>query len=493
MKSCLSIVIGLLLCLGNGTACGALPPGQLAFHPGHVRFTLEQLSLPQHEHMGLAGINYLLDIKPWFYAGLGVYGAVTGKRGGFFTGGIETGVRKRLGHDWLVDAGMFVGGGGGGAAPQGGGLMLRPHVGVAYDTRYGRIGANLSWVKFPNGAIDSKQVALSYELPVHALFAGGWLRDDGRTPSPGGIELRSAAREFSLVAQTYLLPAGTRGRSGTVQDRNMKLLGIQWNRYLDRHTYLKLETSGAGGGNSDGYAQLLLGAGHRFDLSRRNTLRLEAGLGAAGGGNVDTGGGVIANAGVGVQHRFDNGLLLGLNAGYIAAPGGEFKAATVGVNLGYAYGVPRMPPPDVVRSSYHTYGPRYWRLRAAHQSYLPRGDTSRKGSTVPDHRRIDLIGIQADRMVGRHLYVTGQALGAYRGGAGGYATGLLGAGYILPWWKNSRLELNVEGLVGVGGGGGLAVGGGLITQATAGLNYRISETTGVQLTYGYVGAPQGHF
>ncbi len=482
----------LLLLAGASATQAALPPGKLAFRPGHVRFTAENLTLPHNEHMGLAGIHYLLDVKPWFYAGMGAYGAVSGKRGGFFVGGIEAGLRKRLHHHWLIDGGLFIGGGGGGAAPQGGGLMVRPHAGILYETRYGRFGAGVSWVKFPNGAIDSKQVVLSYEHPIHPLFAGGWLRDDGRAPAPGGTELRSAPREFFLATQSFRPAHGTLRRSGAPQNQNMALLGIQWNHYRDDHSYLKLETAGAGTGGSDGYAQVLFGAGRRFDLGHGNALKLEAGIGAGGGGDVDTGGGVIANAGIGVQHRFRNNLLLGLQAGYITAPGGDFKATTVNLNLGYAYGAPKMPGAGVTRSSYNSFHPSHWRVRAVHQSYSPRGDVRRKGGQA-DHRRIDLIGVQADRMISKHVYLTGQALGAYRGGAGGYAVGYVGAGYILPWWKNSRLEFDLEGLMGVGGGGGLAVGGGLVTQATAGVSYRFNESSAIQLSLGRVQATGGHF
>jgi len=69
----------------------------------------------------------------------------------------------------------------------------------------------------------------------------------------------------------------------------------------------------------------------------------------------------------------------------------------------------------------------------------------------------------------------------------------VGGGVIYPLWKQSRLFFNAEGLVGAAGGGGIAVGDGLITQASAGVGYRINKTYDVMLSYGKTQASQGSF
>jgi hypothetical protein len=57
--------------------------------------------------MGLGELSYLANVSPSIYAGLSAYGALSGERGGFFTGGLEVGTGVRYGRV-LVDAGLFV-------------------------------------------------------------------------------------------------------------------------------------------------------------------------------------------------------------------------------------------------------------------------------------------------------------------------------------------------------------------------------------------------
>ena len=46
--------------------------------------------------MGLYSIGAYDDLTPWLYGGITLYGAATGRRGGFFTGGYTLGVDRQL-------------------------------------------------------------------------------------------------------------------------------------------------------------------------------------------------------------------------------------------------------------------------------------------------------------------------------------------------------------------------------------------------------------
>lgn len=458
--------------------------------PSLVRATYEQIDLPDNETMGLLGTNYLLHLNRNIYAGLGIYSAVSGKRGGFFTGGLEAGFKTKMGKLWELDAGLFVGGGGGGAAPQGGGLMIRPHVGLQYKTAIGKIGLQFSQVDFPDGDIKSKQLSLSYEKAFTTLFSPHWLQEkrvssyDHQTIR----KLRPATQDLSAIIQSYNLPVGTLNVDGQVQDKNMSLVGIEWDYFLNDTTFFRLQPLGALGGDSDGYASLLMGLGYRYKLTNNTSVKVAASIGASGGGRLSTGGGFTADAAVNLQHHFNNGLLIGLRAGVVGAPDGDFEAKSLGLLVGYSDQAPsnrKFTAADVK--------PRHWRLRATHQTYRPRGDTSRKFSTTPDTRNVHLFGLQTDLFINNNVYLSGQAIGAYDGGAGGYAAGLVGAGYVTPLWKNSRLLLNTELLVGAAGGGGLAVGDGLVSQAMVGLGYRTSRASSLHASYGRIKSHNGHF
>jgi hypothetical protein len=66
------------------------------------------------------------------YLGPSIYSAVTGKRGGFFTGGLTGGILIPITKKTDLDIGIFAGGGGGTSAPDGDGLMFKTYAGVLY-------------------------------------------------------------------------------------------------------------------------------------------------------------------------------------------------------------------------------------------------------------------------------------------------------------------------------------------------------------------------
>ena len=143
-----------------------------------LRFSFEEIDMPDAgEQMGLYSIGAYDQLNPWLYGGITLYGAATGSRGGFFTGGYTLGVEHQLIDNLNIDAGGYVGAGGGGAAAQGGGLMIRPHIGLKYDFGSSSLGLNYSYVDFPNGDISSDAIALSLDIPFTSPILN-W-EDDG--------------------------------------------------------------------------------------------------------------------------------------------------------------------------------------------------------------------------------------------------------------------------------------------------------------------------
>ena len=87
-----------------------------------LRVSFEEIDMPdESEQMGLYGIGAYERFNPWLYGGITAYGAATGRRGGFFTGGYTLGMQSKLTDNWILDVGGYAGAGGGGAAPDGGG------------------------------------------------------------------------------------------------------------------------------------------------------------------------------------------------------------------------------------------------------------------------------------------------------------------------------------------------------------------------------------
>ncbi len=60
-----------------------------------LRFSFEEIDMPDAgEYMGLYGIGAYEKLNPWLYGGITAYGAASGRRGGFFTGGYTLGVER---------------------------------------------------------------------------------------------------------------------------------------------------------------------------------------------------------------------------------------------------------------------------------------------------------------------------------------------------------------------------------------------------------------
>jgi len=441
-------------------------------HNGSLSLGYETLTLPADERMGLAGMSFLLqhtvNQSLQTYGGLTAYGAMSGRRGGFFTGGFSGGLRLPIVARLSADAGLFVGGGGGGAAPQGGGLMLRPHAGIDVELNEWRWGLQWSRVRFPNGNIDSDQWSLSLTRPLQFHMQAGW-PDETQQPATATSPSRhyaSATRRLSMNEWNYY-PLDNSRDTGDNPAKTMRLLGvaIEFQRQQRPHHYLSLQTAGAWDGNADGYAEVLWAYGGRYALSQRLVWRAELALGAGGGGAVATGGGLLGRVTTALDYAINDTLQTTLLLGRVTAPQGDFSADVFGLQLAYRYGVP------MFSNNINTHdrnrpgiGIQRWRLRGAYQAY---DGSRRKDQGNADERGVDLLGSKIDLMLSRDLYITGQALSACDGGAGGYAVGQFGAG-----WRHAlgrTLYANTELLLGAAGGGGIDVGGGLLMQAMVGI------------------------
>lgn len=465
--------------------------GEVALRPVPTtwRVTSETWRLPGSETMGMVGANLLFDVSEQVRLGVGSYGAVRGDRGGFITLGVAGEARQRLSSSWLGHAGLFVGAGGGrgGVELAGGGLMVRSDIGLIYETGgYGNVGFGVSHVTFPSGVIRSAQPYVLYEYTFHSLLGrrGMALPSRGQTASAG---LSSRAQEFSLVTRTYRIPDSVLQDDGRPQHDSMRLLGVEWLSYLDDRWFVKLEADGAMGGNSAGYMQILAGGGYRLPITRQAALKAYAAAGAAGGGNVDTGGGLLFDAGLAWQQQLTRRTALELAVSEVRAPSRSFKAHSLALKLNYRFGLPAAVGADPVA----------WpalagleavplRVRVANQTYVKGRANWRNGD--PD-QSVRNLGVQLDYFVSPHWYLTGQGLAAYGGKAGAYMTGQIGAG--TQWPITDRWFAEGEALVGAAGGGGLAMGDGLVGQVNAGVGYRLSKSLSVMATAGQISALRG--
>lgn len=493
-------VLGALCAVGftgawaQATAPAAEAEAVLPTTPMSVSLTQETWRLPASETMGMTGASLWWGASEDVKLGVATYGATRGQRGGFITLGVAGELQHRWSPAWLSTVGVFVGAGGGrgGQALAGGGLMLRTDVGLGYDLpRGGRVGAGVSHVRFPDGTISSTQPYVRYDYSFHSLWAGG------RTPpglsrsaaSAGAGPLALGSQEFALVARDVRVSAP----AGASADTHIQLMGVEWTADLDPHWFVKVGADGAMGGQSSGYMQILAGGGYRLPLWQGGTLKLHAAAGPAGGGAVDTRGGLIWDAGVALQQRVSRNDSLELAWGKVGNLSGQFKGDALGLKWVHHFATPQVGAEPVRVSALEGLEAHHLRVRLAQQTYMKAAAGWR--NSYPD-LNVDNMGVQLDYFLSppaqsNQWFVTGQGLAAYKGQAGAYMTGLVGLGtqrnFGSAWFAES------EALVGAAGGGGLATGGGLVGQINVGLGYRLSKQLSVMGTAGTMAAFRGDF
>ncbi len=450
-------------------AAGPLLAGDPQALPLRTTLRVENLKLPGDEAMGLVGLSTTAQFGG-FYVGPGLYGAARGERGGLFTFGLEGGYRARpfgsLPLEW--DAGLFIGGGGGASAPQGGGLMLRPHAGLALTLGRVRLGAELSEVRFPSGAISSSQVAFSLAFTTDRLWTPAW---DGSFLDSARWEGRS----LTLDALKVDPGASARTRSGRLQPA-FDLAGVGFTMELGEPFFRFGTASGAARGDSSGYAQALGGIGLQTQVLGPLGLELRAGVGLGGGGDVDTGGGFLVS-GEGALFARILGWQASAGYGFLRAPGGTFQGRTLTLRLAHRFSIPIPRPEGEPLGAFDLTD---WRVGSG---LLVLRDAPRQNG---GSGTVQMMTLRADRLLTRGFYVSAEAGSATGGGAGGFSTGLGGLGWQTPAFARQRLFL--EAAAGAGGGGGLRTGGGLLTSFRGGWRVALPLGLGLEASAGRVRA-----
>lgn len=447
-----------------------------------LRMNYETLDFGVDERLGLAGVHFLSEVYPDWYMGPSAFGALAGDRGGFFTGGFSVVTQRSVAPNWYVDAGLFLGGGGGGAAPVGSGQMIRPHLGISYDFGDLVLHGAASYVSFPDGEIDSRQLSLGLGIPLEVIYGDASHSGQSIVGKPlAGFVRRNS--DWMVTWAEYHPDNSTMTTADVPSHTLLQRIGFEYRYHFCGSGYFFAETGGAVGGSYDGYAELLAGAGYRLSLTRRLRSTASLALGGAGGGGVDTQGGLTGKLRLGLDYSLSQNLTFGLEAGRLESEG-SFDADFYGLNLGYRMG--RVAQGEAQQP--WLYGGVHlskWRLSAVHHTML---SVARKDGTERD---LGLIGLKIERFTDSPVFLTGQAYAADAGGAGGYAVGLIGAGAELPLLRDNSLRLSLELTGGAAGGGGVDVGDGAITQTVVGLTWRPRPQIGLRMEVGRGRAVQG--
>lgn len=458
--------------------------------PGFFRFSFDDVKMPNNlQHMGLFGINYFADLTPNLYAGIGAYGAVTGTQGGLFALGFAGGLHHEFMPHWWGDVGMFLGGGGGKSSLVGGGLMLRPYVGIAYAWQWARVGVHYSYVTFPDGQIHGSQIGLDMDIPWDFYYtdpqnAGRHFFNFDSFHLPSGKFLDFQRNDFGLILQAYRQRAGTRSVNGNVEDGTIGIVGAELDHYMTDRIFWWAQAGGAFHGIPNGFMDVLGGLGYRLPLNNYGfALMPQLGIGAGGGGTVDTGGGILVSPQLGVQWPLNKSLAARVSGGYLWAPQGNLKAYTLTGEVLYHLDIATASNQLASFATGDSWA-QGWRIQLLNQTYI---HPQRNG--MSDTSAINLIALQIDQFFTPQFFISYQAASAYSGNhAGGLASGMLGPGVQSKELFHRPLKIYAALLVGAAGGGSLALEGGSLIEPVVGVHYSLTPAIGVQASISEVKA-----
>ncbi len=447
----------------------------LSIPAAHARLGIERVRFAgDTERVGLVGASYLVDTGGVLGLSIGpaVYGAVSGERGGFFSLGGEAAWRHRMFGPVGIELGAYVGGGGGGGVPKGSGLMLRPHADLVWDLGAVALGLSVSRVRFSNGIVDSTQLGLVLNATNDFRFVPAARLDE---PVVSGGRAGLGFDRLQLVGGAYRTPAGKLLLDGAPLPRSIALLGIRAEQAWGTNAFWGIEASRAArGGGVGGYAEVLGALGLEEEIVRDTlTVGGRIAVGAGGGGNVSTGGGLLAKAALYGIVRLTNELGVSLEAGMARAPNGNFRAVQGSAALVWAIdspddsGIAARPSRTDFSAGVIAHG-------------APRSDGSA--------RSLRAITLKVDRFLTPGFYVAGEALGAIGGNASGYSGALVGAGWLQR--VGPRFHAGAELLAGASGGGGV-VSGGAIFQPSAYVGFQVTPAVALRVGAGRVKATSG--
>ena len=450
-----------------------------------LRIAADILTDPKTDLQGNVAKSILYETDGGTFFGGIIYSAALGDAGGLFIGGFEVGQKIQLGDGYFAEAAVFFGGGGGAGIVGGDGTLIRPRVNVGRKFGDYELSLGASYMHVTGSKISSPviEIALSRSLD--------WLLGDGHIDQCTSCTIKAqspfvAVESVGAGYKSYIpltdLAVGKRDGSklksmhlaGAGIVLNMDhMWGAGWQSFISAY--------GAMGGDGEGYAEIIVGGRYGYNVNDWLTVYADAGLGFAGGGDVDTGGGAIVSGNVGAKWRIFNTAEIETSFGYVAALGGGFHALVPRVKLSLPFGGGNA---DVDAGNLNA---THWSLTTGY-SIIPEHENMRYAHDA-DTGFLGLTDFKADLYLNDNFYMTGQALSVTTGGAGGFAIGLVGVGARLP--LSDKIDVSAELLMGAAAGGAINVQGGLVAVAQLDVDYKLNKNMSLTSNVGWIRAVKG--
>ena len=203
------------------------------------------------------------------------------------------------------------------------------------------------------------------------------------------------------------------------------------------------------------------------------------GIGASGGGDVDTKGGFLISPDISLEQQIFENVFIAANVGYTIQPSGTYRTINYGGGLKYYINKDGIISEEKEFSTSKLKG---FEAIIKEDFYL---NAKRNGGFEQDMYQISL---QFNFFLNRYVYGAGQTSFANFGDAGAYAEGIVGLGIQSNPFLNDKVTAFAQVLGGAAGGGGISTGEGLIVKPSAGINFELNNNLNLRAAAGYVKA-----
>jgi hypothetical protein len=487
MSACVNISVGFWVAglLASGTAA-AQPTASAAPSAGGLRpnqalilMDYQVLRVAGDKPIDLMGFHVHNQVADWLYVGAGLYAPLfKGEYGGFTAFDIGAHARQPLTSRLFATAGLSAGGGAGGRSVEqakaltGTGSFYKAYAGLGYDFGNFAIGASVAKMKFSHSAIDGTQANAFLEIPYSYLT--GPFSSHGQRLAPADARQAHAAADEKMLTVVFdnfkqRNPEGTYKGSFNIAD-------LQYAHYYARDSYWYAGL-GVGYRGLPLYNQVMGGVGQRVPLTPRITVYGQVGVGSGGYApeRLNTDAGLLVYPRLAAEYAVSKDLGVSLSAGYLVAPKGSSKNASIGLALTHHIRVGDAPSPAGDTGALPTY-------QAFRVSLFQQTDTGVHFRDV-DRGRLQMVGIQADAIVNDRWYIPLQASVAYSTYLGypGYGELLAGIGLQSRVEPGEHLQAFGQLMAGTNVHG-------LAVKASGGLRYGLSDRVALHAALGRIEA-----
>lgn len=388
--------------------------------------------------------------------GQSLYSGATGNGGGAFFWGFEGVSRFPISPHWNLSLSGFFGGGGGAGQISGDGTMFRfGAVGEYALTSNWSARAGVSHIFIRGAPIDDSSPFVGFRYQVSP-----------KSKSNGAKSLKLARISFR-TSRLWFPRALSRTRMPQAQ---LRLMGAEASFSISNNYETFLGAAGAVSGG-DGYMHVIGGLRKRWPLGPISLLG-QSSVGFGGGGNVDTGGGLIAGASGGISFPMGDNFDLDLTYG-------KMKPLSSGITVHRTQlSLSRVFKRHPTRKNYDEH--QQWQIGLGISIQPPNHYYMKSQSNVgilPVMQESSL-----DYFISTKAYFTVNAQTTISGGVAGYAVGLLGLGHEFNLGEVWRLS--PEAHIGAAGGGGVNVGKGLLGGARVEVDYVLNSDNSLSLGLG---------